>query len=192
MSKAFVRDDLSDNQHDNEDEDLGQAQDSALPVNFKNYMTPAGYGKMRAEFKHLLDVDRPEVVRTVSWAAANGDRSENGDYIYGKRRLREIDRRLRFLTKRLESAEVVDPVSRPATDQIYFGATVRYSRNRGSEETVSIVGIDEADPLRGRISWISPIAKALIKAREGDIVTLRTPTGFDAIEIVTVSYQVLD
>lgn len=187
MSKAFVRDD-----GDDDADDLGPEQEPALPASFKNYVTPAGHAKLRAEFKQLLDVDRPELVRTVSWAASNGDRSENGDYIYGKRRLREIDRRLRFLTKRLEAAQVVDPATRAATDQVFFGATVAYSRNRGHEETVCIVGIDEADPVRGRISWISPIAKALIKAREGDIVTLRTPAGMDAIEIVAVSYQPID
>ncbi len=181
MSKAFVRDDADD-----ADDDLEVAADTP-PVS-KNYMTPAGHRRMKDELLHLIDVDRPEVVRTVSWAASNGDRSENGDYIYGKKRLREIDRRIRFLTRRLDIAEVVDPAQREWTDQVFFGATVRYLRNGEHEETVTIVGIDEVDPVRRRISWIAPLAKALIKAREGDLVSLRTPSGLDEIEIVEVQY----
>jgi transcription elongation factor GreB len=136
----------------------------------------------------LIDVDRPEVVRVVSWAASNGDRSENGDYIYGKRRLREIDRRIRFLTRRLDIAVVVDPGRQENRDQVFFGATVTYLRNGGAEETITIVGVDEVDPAAGRVSWVSPVARALIKAREGDTVALRTPQGVDELEIVSVSY----
>ncbi len=185
MSKAFVRDD-----GDDEDDDALHAAPDTPPV-AKNYITPTGHRRLKDELLRLIDVERPEVVRTVSWAASNGDRSENGDYIYGKRRLREIDRRIRFLTKRLDIAEVVDPAAREWTDQVYFGATVRYLRNGEHEETVTIVGIDEVDPLRRRVSWISPLAKALIKAREGDIGTLRTPSGVDDIEIVEVRYEPL-
>jgi len=154
----------------------------------KNYITPAGHARIRTELLQLIDVDRPEVVRIVSWAASNGDRSENGDYIYGKRRLREIDRRIRFLTKRLDCAVVVDPSRQENRDQVYFGASVTYLRNGETEETVTIVGIDEVDPAAGRVSWISPVAKALMKAREGDIVSLRTPAGVDELEILEVAY----
>lgn len=185
MNKAFVREDNSDD----EDDVAEEATPLALT---KNYMTPAGHRRMKDELLQLLDHERPEVVRVVSWAAGNGDRSENGDYLYGKRRLREIDRRIRFLTKRLDIAEVVDPTQRDATDQVFFGATVSYFRNGGQQEVISIVGIDEAEPLRGRISWISPMAKALIKSREGDVVNLKTPSGVDAIEILSVVYQSLD
>ena len=136
----------------------------------------------------LIDVERPEVVKVVSWAASNGDRSENGDYIYGKRRLREIDRRIRFLTKRLDLAEVVDPSVHHGSDQVFFGATVTYENLAGEEHTVTIVGIDELDPLNGKISWISPVARALTKAREGDSVVLRTPAGMDELTILEVSY----
>lgn len=186
MNKAFVREDAAED----DDDDIVEAG-APLPLT-KNYMTPAGHRRMKEELLNLLDVERPEMVRVVSWAASNGDRSENGDYLYGKRRLREIDRRIRFLTKRLDIAEVVDPAAREATDQVFFGATVTYLRNGEQQETIRIVGIDEADPLRGRISWISPMAKAIIKAREGDTVSLRTPTGVDNIEIVTVDYQAID
>lgn len=143
---------------------------------------------MREELLRLIDVDRPEVVSIVSWAASNGDRSENGDYIYGKRRLREIDRRIRFLTKRLELAEVVDPGTHHGNDQIFFGATVTYENREGEAHTVTIVGIDEFDPLNGRISWISPVARALTKAREGDTVTLQTPNGTDELDVIEVRY----
>jgi transcription elongation factor GreB len=180
MSKAFIK------ESDSVDEDDIEAP--SLPVGSKNYITPAGYKRLRDELVHLLNVDRPEVVRTVSWAASNGDRSENGDYIYGKKRLREIDRRIRFLTKRLDIAEVVDPAARPATDQIFFGATVRYANEIGDEQQITIVGIDEVDPARGHVSWISPIARALLKAREGDSVQLRTPAGTDTLEILEVRY----
>lgn len=155
----------------------------------KNYMTPGGYDRLRAELVHLMNVDRPAVVQTVSWAASNGDRSENGDYIYGKKRLREIDRRIRFLTKRLEIAHVVRRVDGMDPDQIFFGATVTYSQDDGQEITVTIVGVDEVDPLAGKISWISPVARALIKAREGDEVRLQTPQGRQTLLIESVRYD---
>ena len=181
MSKAFVRESELD-----DDDEVAAPE---IPVGSKNYITPAGHRRLKDELLHLLDVERPEVVRTVSWAASNGDRSENGDYIYGKKRLREIDRRIRFLTKRLDAAEVVDPSTRPPTDQIFFGATVRYADSAGREHEVTIVGIDEVDPARGRVSWISPIARALTKAREGDVVSLRTPAGTEALEVLDVRYR---
>jgi len=160
----------------------------AIPAGTKNYMTPEGQRRMKEELLHLIDVERPEVVKVVSWAASNGDRSENGDYIYGKRRLREIDRRIRFLTKRLDIAEVVDPSVHHGNDQVFFGATVTYENQTGQEYTVTIVGIDELDPLNGKISWISPVARALTKAREGDTVMLKTPSGIDELTILEVSY----
>jgi transcription elongation factor GreB len=181
MSKAFVREDSGD-----DDDDLPEPP-SAGPAP-RNYITPAGHAAIRAELLQLIDVARPEVVRVVSWAASNGDRSENGDYIYGKRRLREIDRRIRFLTRRLDIAVVVDPSQQENRDQVFFGATVTYLRNGRGEETITIVGIDEVDPAAGRVSWVSPVARALIKAREGDTVSLRTPQGIDELEILTVSY----
>lgn len=182
MNKAFVKE-------TEEDDELEGEIASALPAGSKNYITPDGYARLREELFHLLDVDRPEVVRTVSWAASNGDRSENGDYLYGKKRLREIDRRIRFLTRRLDIAEVVDASLHHGSDQVFFGATVDYSID-DARYTVTIVGIDEAEPLEGRISWVAPIARALVKAREGDVVTLRTPGGVDEIEIVAVRYPV--
>lgn len=180
MSKAFVRE-------DSDDDDLEVAESPVAPGG-RNYITPAGFARLKAELVNLLDVERPEVVRTVSWAASNGDRSENGDYIYGKRRLREIDRRIRFLTKRLDIAEVVDASRQQGLDQVFFGARVRYLRNGEREETVTIVGVDEVDPASGQVSWISPVARALIKSREGDLVSLRTPAGVDELEILEVSY----
>ncbi len=186
MSKAFVKESSESEDDDDDLEVVG------LPTGSRNYMTPAGYARLRSELVNLLNVERPSVVQTVSWAASNGDRSENGDYIYGKKRLREIDRRLRFLTRRLDNAEVVDPASRAATDQVFFGATVRYANGAGDELQLAIVGIDEVDLPRGRVSWISPIARALIKAREGDMVQLRTPAGVETIEIIEVTYQALD
>ena len=181
MSKAFVK------ESDDDDDDL-EGGLPAIPAGAKNYMTPQGHQRMKDELLHLIDVERPEVVRIVSWAASNGDRSENGDYIYGKRRLREIDRRIRFLTKRLDKAEVVDPSVHHGSDQVFFGATVTYENQAGDEQTVTIVGIDELDPLNGKISWISPVARALTKAREGDSVVLRTPAGLDELTILEVSY----
>jgi len=181
MNKAFVKE--SD---DADDDDLPEAQ--ALPAGTRNYMTTQGYERLRGELAHLMNVERPEVVQIVSWAASNGDRSENGDYLYGKKRLREIDRRMRFLTKRLDIAEVVDPAQQPNRDQVFFGATVLYMDKAGEEHTVTIVGVDEAEPLAGRISWISPVARALIKAREGDTVILRTPGGVEELAILEVRY----
>jgi transcription elongation factor GreB len=181
MNKAFVK------ESDADDDDLDLAA-PAIPAGTKNYMTPAGHRRLKEELLHLIDVERPEVVKIVSWAASNGDRSENGDYIYGKRRLREIDRRIRFLTKRLDIAEVVDPSVHHGSDQIFFGATVTYENHNDERHTVTIVGIDELDPLNGKISWISPVARALTKAREGDSVTLKTPAGEDELTILEVSY----
>lgn len=182
MSKAFVKENEGD-----EDDDLDVAA-VALPVGSKNYMTKNGYARLRAELIHLMNEERPSVVQIVSWAASNGDRSENGDYLYGKKRLREIDRRIRFLTRRLEMAEVVDPALQPNRDQVFFGATVVYSDKVGEEFHVTIVGVDEAEPLEGSISWISPVARALTKAREGDTVVLRTPAGIDELDVLEVHY----
>jgi transcription elongation factor GreB len=182
MNKAFVREESHDDDLDPPEPDEGGAAAR------RNYVTPEGHARMKAELLRLLDVGRPEVVRVVSWAASNGDRSENGDYLYGKKRLREIDRRIRFLTKRLDRAEVVDPSAHAGNDQVFFGATVRYLQSDGVERTVTIVGIDEVDPLNGRISWISPVAKALLKAREGDTVALTTPSGRLELEILDVGY----
>jgi transcription elongation factor GreB len=181
MNKAFVK------ESDGDDDDAEFAA-PAIPAGSKNYITPAGYQRIKNELLQLIDVERPEVVRVVHWAASNGDRSENGDYIYGKRRLREIDRRIRFLTKRLDLAEVVDPSAHHGSDQIFFGATVTYENQAGEQVTVTIVGIDEIDPLNGKISWISPVARALTKAREGDSVMLQTPGGVEELEVLEVSY----
>jgi transcription elongation factor GreB len=183
MNKAFVK----ENDNDDDDDDLSP-EAVPLPAGTKNYITRQGYDRLRAEYEHLINVERPEVVQVVSWAASNGDRSENGDYLYGKKRLREIDRRMRFLTKRLEIAEVVDPALQPNRDQVFFGATVVYSDKAGEEFRVTIVGVDEAEPLQGRISWISPVARALIKAHEGDTVVLRTPAGVDELDVLEISY----
>ena len=182
MSKAFVKETEAE-PADPPDDDA-----PALPAGIKNYMTPAGHRRMQDELRHLLRDERPKVVEVVAWAAGNGDRSENGDYIYGKKRLREIDRRIRFLTKRLESAEVVDPSRQTRRDQVFFGATVTYADARDQERTVRIVGIDEARLDHGEVSWISPIARALIKARRGDTVELRTPAGRETIEVVKIVY----
>ena len=184
MNKAFTR------ETDADPEDNEQELVSPLPVGARNYMTPAGFGRMKDELERLVQKERPELVATVAWAAGNGDRSENGDYIYGKKRLREIDRRIRFLIRRLDTAEVVDPAARrdEGSDQVFFGATVVLRSAKDGERTISIVGIDEIDTARGYISWVSPMARALIKAREGDTVTLRTPGGVDELEIVEVRY----
>jgi len=184
MNKAFTR------EHDSVDEDADDADASppALPPGVRNYLTPQGYRRLRGELLDLLDSERPKIVETVSWAAKNGDRSENGDYIYGKKRLREIDRRIRFLTKRLDIAEVADPSVHHGSDQVFFGATVTYANQRGEERTITIKGIDEADNLRGEVSWISPIARALLKARVGDEVPLATPGGPERIEVIEVRY----
>jgi transcription elongation factor GreB len=182
MNKAFVKESEGD-----DDEELSASMPQ-IPRGAKNYITPAGYRRIREELLQLIDVERPEVVKVVHWAASNGDRSENGDYIYGKRRLREIDRRIRFLTKRMDLAEVVDPSVHHGSDQVFFGATVTYANQAGEEHTVTIVGIDELDPLHGKISWVSPVARALTKAREGDMVTLLTPAGRDELEVIEVQY----
>ncbi|MDH5264318.1 MAG: transcription elongation factor GreB [Betaproteobacteria bacterium] len=183
MSKAFTRE-------SDADEDLEDLEDaSPIPAGAKNYMTPHGWRRMRDELAHLVKVDRPEVTNVVSWAARNGDRSENADYQYGKKRLREIDRRIRYLTRRLENAEVVDPATREESEQIFFAATVTYANSRGEETTVRIVGLDETDLGKGYISWISPVARALIKARDGDTVSLVTPGGREELEILDVRYE---
>ena len=183
MSKAFTR------ENDADDDDLEPAL--RLPVGGKNYITSKGYHKLKQELDHLWKVERPEMVKTVAWAASNGDRSENGDYIYGKKRLREIDRRVRFLRKRLENAEVVDPAQRGECEQVFFGATVTVCDSDGREGTYSIVGVDEADAARGWISWVSPLARALIKMREGEVAMLRTPAGIQELEILAVEYREL-
>src|SRR6187401_2315243 len=184
MSKAFTREDTAPEEDFEGDEDS-----NPIPAGAKNYLTPIGWQRMRDEVRWLVNAERPEVTRVVSWAAKLGDRSENADYQYGKKRLREIDRRIRYLTKRLEAAEVVDPAIREETDQVFFGATVTYATSEGGEQTVRIVGIDEMDPARHYVSWVSPVARALIKAREGDTVNLRTPAGDQDIEILEVRYE---
>jgi len=186
MSKAFTRED-----DDAPEDDFEGEEQNPIPPGSKNYMTPAGWQRMRDELKWLLNTERPQVTNVVSWAARNGDRSENADYQYGKKRLREIDRRIRYLTKRLEVAEVVDPAIREDTDQVFFGATVTYENASGEEQTVRIVGIDETDPARRYISWISPVARALIKSREGDTVTLTTPGGPEELDIIEVRYEAI-
>ena len=184
MSKAFTRED------DAAPEDEPDAEEmNPIPPGSKNYLTPIGWRRMRDELAWLVKTERPQVTSVVSWAAKNGDRSENADYQYGKKRLREIDRRIRYLTKRLEAAEVVDPATREATDQVFFGATVRYVSAGGEEQTIRIVGIDETDYARHYVSWVSPVARALIKAREGDTVSLRTPGGEERLEILEVRYE---
>jgi transcription elongation factor GreB len=180
MSKAFTKE--IDAETDLDD-DIAE-----LPAGVANYITPEGLQRLRDEFRHLQQDERPKIVETVSWAAGNGDRSENGDYIYGKRRLREIDRRLRFLMKRIEIAEVVDPRKQKDKDRVFFGATVTYLHAEGESKTVRIVGIDEARSELGEISWISPVAKALLKAEEGDVVEVRTPKGAERVEVVKIEY----
>lgn len=186
MSKAFTR------ESDAQDEDDGSPALPPLPAGSKNYMTPAGFARLEAEFNQLWKEERPRLVETIAWAASNGDRSENGDYLYGKKRLRQIDSRLRFLAKRLEHAEVVDPAGREPTDQVFFGATVTVMDADGTESTYAIVGIDEADAGRGRIAWTSPVARALLRAREGDTVRVSTPGGSRELEILAVRYLALD
>jgi len=181
MNKAFTRESDADDEDDVEPA-------LALPQGTRNYITPAGHARIREELDQLLRSERPKVVDAVHWAALNGDRSENGDYIYGKRRLREIDRRIRFLTKRLDIAEVVDPARQETVDQVFFGATVTIADEHGVAQTYQIVGVDETDFSRGRISWISPLARALLKAREGDTVRFQSPAGWREVEIVSVEY----
>ena len=184
MSKAFIKE-----TDDADSAELPVDDAPALPAGLKNYMTADGHRRLHEERRRLLPEERPKVVEVVAWAAGNGDRSENGDYLYGKQRLREIDRRIRFLSKRLENAEIVDPRRQTRKDQVFFGATVTYADKRGQEKTVTIVGIDEAALEAGRVSWISPIARALIKAHEGDIVELRTPAGAERIEVLEIRYD---
>ncbi|MBI5008020.1 MAG: transcription elongation factor GreB [Nitrosomonadales bacterium] len=181
MSKAFTRE-----TDDDDDDDVSLPP---IPAGSKNYITPAGYRRLKEEYMHLLDVERPALVQTVHWAASNGDRSENGDYIYGKKRLREIDRRLRFLAKRLENSEVIDPAQRQGCEQVFFGATVTVCHGDGSERTYSIVGIDEANAGKGHISWVSPLARTLLKARADDAVVLQLPEGVDELVVVEVVYR---
>jgi len=183
MSKAFTR------ENDSEPDEENAEPASSLPKGTPNYITPSGHARLCNEMEHLLRVDRPSVVETVAWAASNGDRSENGDYIYGKKRLREIDRRLRFLIKRLDIAQVVDPGLQAGNDQIFFGATVTVNDESGTPQTYRIVGVDETDPARGHISWISPLARALLKQREGELVRFQSPAGPREIEIVEVRYE---
>jgi len=180
MNKAFTKESDGD-----DDDDVALPP---LPAGGKNYITPQGHDRLRAELLQLIDVDRPKVVEVVHWAASNGDRSENGDYIYGKKRLREIDRRIRFLTRRLDIAVVADPSAHHGKDQIFFGATVTYENGKGEERTITIKGIDEVEPLSGEVSWVSPIARTLLKAREGDVLQLVTPGGLESIEVLAVSY----
>ena len=181
MSKAFTK--------ETEPEDLEIEAADSLPAGFKNYITPDGFARLEAELKHLRSVERPKVVETVSWATGNGDRSENGDYIYGKKRLREIDRRMRFLMKRIEIAVVVDQSQQTNRDQVFFGATVTYANPRDEEKTIRIVGVDEARLEKGEVSWVSPIARALLKASEGDAVKVRTPHGLEEIEVIEITYS---
>ena len=188
MSKAFTRE-----RDDAEDEEEDLAGAPKLPPGTKNYITPAGYAALKAEFDELFRVERPKLVETIAWAASNGDRSENGDYIYGKRRLRQVDSRIRFLGRRMETAEVINPAGQGENEQIFFGATVTYrtvtySRRDGAESTVQIVGVDEAVPAEGRISWVAPVARALLKARAGDVVALMTPGGREELEVLQVKY----
>ncbi len=180
MNKAFVRE-------NEEDEDDGP-EAAPLPAGTRNYMTVRGHRRLLDELAHLVKVERPELVKVVAWAASNGDRSENGDYIYGKKRLREIDRRIRYLTKRIESAVVVDPRDQHNVDQVFFGATVTVDDGE-TEATYQIVGVDEADPGRGLISWISPLARALMKAREGDVVRFQSPSGWRELEVLEIRYS---
>ncbi len=185
MNKAFVKEADGD-----DEEELQPAL--KLPPGTRNYITPAGHARLKDELEHLVKRERPHVVEIVAWAASNGDRSENGDYIYGKRRLREIDRRIRFLTKRLEIAEIVDPLRQGDNDQVFFGARVRIADPDGVENTYTIVGVDEADVSQGRISWISPLARALLKAKEGDSIRFQSPVGIREIDIVEVCYRAID
>jgi transcription elongation factor GreB len=187
MSKAFTKE--TDPEDDSDAEEVGGAIPS-LPSGNRNYITPGGHARLMDEFLWLMNKERPQVTATVSWAAANGDRSENGDYIYGKKRLREIDRRIRFLTRRLDMAEIIDPAA-PREDEtrIFFGATVRFVNQSDEEKTVAIVGVDEIDTARGYISWVSPVARALIKAHEGEVVTLHAPAGIEELEVLEVRYQ---
>lgn len=191
MSKAFINEDAAAADIDDESED-----DSLLPAGQKNYMTPAGFAALQSELRSLTNDERPKVVEIVSWAAGNGDRSENGDYIYGKKRLREIDRRIRYLIKRLENAEVVDPKLQKNLDRVFFGATVTYIKSddtpadsAAKKYTVKIVGVDETDSSAQKISWLSPVARALMKAQVGDTVNVRMPGGIEELEVLSIRYD---
>jgi transcription elongation factor GreB len=186
MNKAFVR------ESEDADDDEDPVGVPALPAGTKNYMTPVGHRALREEFERLVKTERPQLTQVVSWAASNGDRSENGDYIYGKKKLREMDRRIRYLTKRLDNAEVVDPATQQNLEQVFFGASVtvmHLGSDAAIDVTYHIVGIDEADPGTGAISWISPLARALMKAREGDVVRFQSPAGLREIEVVEIRYE---
>ena len=187
MNKAFTRETDGD-----DDEDDAPEVASSLPQGTRNYITPGGYARIKTELDQLLRSERPHIVEVVHWAALNGDRSENGDYIYGKRRLREIDRRIRFLTRRLDLAEVVDPERREGADQVFFGATVTIGDEQGEEQIYQIVGVDETDFSRGRISWVSPLARALLKTREGDRVRFQSPAGWREIDVLEIDYRNID
>jgi transcription elongation factor GreB len=180
MSKAFTK--------ESDSADTEVEETDALPAHSKNYVTPRGLAALQEEFRKLLYDERPKVVEIVSWAAGNGDRSENGDYLYGKKRLREIDARVRYLTKRIESAEVVDPARQKNQDQVFFGATVEYARTDKTKQKLTIVGIDEADLANGKINWLSPVARALMKARVGDVIEIRTPSGPETVEVLSITY----
>ena len=180
MSKAFTK------ESDSADSEVEETD--AVPAHAKNYVTPGGLAALQEEFRKLLYEERPKVVEIVSWAAGNGDRSENGDYIYGKKRLREIDLRVRYLTKRIERAEVVDPGRQKNQDQVFFGATVKYARKNNAQHKVTIVGIDEAEVANDKISWLSPVARALMKAHVGDVIEFRTPSGPETIEVLSIEY----
>lgn len=186
MSRAFTR------ETDGDEEEEGLPPSFQLPAGTRNYITPGGHARILAEVEQLLRVERPQLVGVVQWAASNGDRSENADYIYGKRRLREIDRRIRFLTRRLDLAEIVDPEGRQGTEQVFFGATVTIADDEGKEQTYRIVGVDETDSTRGRISWVSPLARALLKARAGDSVRFRSPAGTREVEVLAVTYMAIE
>lgn len=190
MSKAFTResDDAAEDIDDLDEHDPAKK----LPVGTKNYMTPAGYARLKSELEHLLKKERPHIVEVVAWAASNGDRSENGDYLYGKKRLREIDRRIRYLNKRLAASQVVDPTQQQNCEQVFFGATVVIADHTGDEQTYRIVGIDEADAGRGLISWTSPLARSLIKNREGDSIRFQSPSGWREIDIIEVRYEAIE
>jgi transcription elongation factor GreB len=183
MSKAFTKENDAGDTFGDDEVTL-----SPLPAGSKNYITPKGYQVLRDELLTLIDDERPRVVEAVHWAASNGDRSENGDYIYGKKRLREIDRRIRFLTQRLEIAEISDPSVHHGSAQVFFGATVTYADQAGVVRSVTILGIDEADSLHGQISWVSPVSRALLKSSRGDDVSLVTPSGVQQLEVMDVSY----
>lgn len=181
MNKAFTKE-------NEEEDDTPEPPEEVLPAGVKNYMTPESFATLQAELRQLMRIERPKIVEIVAWAAGNGDRSENGDYIFGKKRLREIDRRVRYLTKRLESAEVVDPAKQQGLQRVFFGATVTYARQDGSEHTVKLVGQDEADATHGKISWLSPVARTLMKSQEGDTVTLHSPGGSEPLEVLEIRY----